>query len=367
MKKRILVYGMTDNPGGIETYLMNVMQKLDEHNVKFDFVCDFPNIAYADLISKYGSKVYFIPAKSKGLLKHWKELYKVLKQHKEYRTVYFNILDAGAAFTLVIPWILRRKIVTHSHNGETDKKKLHKYCKSALVLMTSQYLTCSEIASKFMFGSSKRVQDKVIVIPNAIDVEKYKYSENIRIQKRKELNIPDDKVVIGHVGRLSIQKNPFGMLDIFKETLKKDKNVILLSIGTGELEAEVKEYASRIGVEEQVKFMGKRADVAELFQAMDVFFLPSFYEGLPIVALEAQAAGLSCVLSNNITKEVNITGNVSFVDLDATFEEWSNELLKHARLERNNVKEIWKTSEYNLENFEYEIKKIEKCLLEKNN
>lgn len=367
MEKRILVYGMTDNPGGIETYLMNVMQKLAEHNVKFDFICDFPSVAYAELIAKYDSKVYFIPAKSKGLLKHWNELYKVLKQHKEYRTVYFNILDAGAVFTMVIPWILRRKIVTHSHNGETDKKKLHKYCRPVLTLMTNQYLTCSEIASKFMFGSNKKIQDKVIKIPNAIDIEKYKYDEDIRILKRKELNISEEQLVIGHIGRMSIQKNPLGMLDIFKETLKKDKRVVLLSVGTGELQAEVREYASRIGVEEQVKFLGKRADVEDLLQVMDVFFLPSFYEGLPIVALEAQAAGLSCVLSNNITNEVDITGNVSFIDIDAPYEEWANELLKHAKLERNNVKEIWKTSEYNLENFEYEIKKIEKCLLEKNN
>lgn len=358
MEKRILVYGMTDNTGGIETYLMNVMQKLNEYGIKFDFVCDFSNIAYSDLISDCGSKVYFIPAKSKGLLKHWYELLKILKSHKEYKTIYFNILDAGVVFTMIIPWLLHRKIVTHSHNGETDKKRLHRYCRAALVFVTDQYLACSQIASEFMFGKNTKIQNKVIIIPNAIDMEKYKYNEQIRIKKREELGISNDTIVIAHVGRLSMQKNPFGMLDIFKETVKKRKKVVLLSIGTGDLETEVKAYASTIGIAKQVKFMGKRTDVDELLQAADIFFLPSFYEGLPIVALEAQAAGLNCVISSNISREVDITGNVSFIDIDTSCTEWAEELLKKAKMNRCDVKDKLDKSEFNIKNYKQIIDKL---------
>lgn len=358
MEKRILVYGMTDNLGGIETYLMNLMQEVNKYEVKFDFICDFPSISYSELISEYNSKVYFIPAKSKGLLKHWKELVKILLEHKEYNTVYFNVLDAGTVFTMLIPWLLRKKIVTHSHNNETTKKKLHRYCRPALVLMTKQYLACSQSAAEYMFGKIPHIQKKVVLVPNAIDFEKYKYNTQIRDVKRKELKILDNMCVIGHVGRLSEQKNPFGMLDIFKEVLKREKNTLLLSIGTGELDEEVKAYASELGIEKHVKFMGKRTDVHELFQAMDVFFFPSFYEGFGIVVLEAQAAGLKCVVSNNIPHEVDITGNVSFIDLDSKATIWADELLKRSKQKRCSVEEKLEESEFNIKNYGQIVDKL---------
>lgn len=359
MLKRVLVYGMTDNPGGIETYLINTMKELNKQDIKLDFLCDFPEIAYKNEIEKNGSKVYFIPAKGKQLIKHWIGVAKVLKQHKEYQTVYFNILDAGAAFTMMIPWIMGRKIVTHSHNGETDKKKLHKYCRPVMNFVTSEYFACSNVAASFMFGKKAK---QAILIPNAIDMQKYQYDENVRKNKRRELEIDDNTSVICHVGRLSMQKNPFGMLDIFCELLKKNDSAVLMSVGTGELEQEVKKYAKKLGVDKKVKFLGKRKDVAQLLQAADVFFLPSFYEGLPIVALEAQAAGLTCVLSDSITKEVDITGNVVFVDLNASKTDWTDALIRGASMQRCDVRGILSQSEYNIQNFGSVIDKLKNSL-----
>lgn len=362
MSKRVLVYGMTDNPGGIETYLINTMHELKKQGMVLDFICDFPDIAYKEEILANGSKIYFIPAKSKNLITHWVEILKVLKKHKEYRTVYFNILDAGAAFSMLIPWMLRRRIVVHSHNGETDKKRLHQLCRPIMVFMAKRYLACSKVASDFMFGTNPKIQGKVAIIPNAIDVKKYAYNEEIRRVKRKELNLLNGEKVVCHVGRLSMQKNPFGMLDIFKALLIKEKNVILLSIGTGEIETEVKLYAKKLGISDSVRFLGKRLDVQELMQAADVFFLPSFYEGLPIVAIEAQAAGLQCVISDRISRETDITGNVHFLSLDAPVNQWVDTLLEGASASRCDVEEVLKVSDFNIDNFDKAVVRLKKYL-----
>ena len=229
--------------------------------------------------------------------------------------------------------------------------------------MTSRYLACSKVASEFMFGEKLKYQSKAIIIPNAIDMDRFKYNSFVRNAKRKELGIREKQLTICHVGRLSMQKNPYGMLDIFKEVLEKEENALLLSVGTGELEDEIKKYAKEIGVSEKVKFMGKRTDVEEVLQASDVFFLPSFYEGLPIVAIEAQTAGLYCVLSKNITREVDITGNVRFLDIEEQLSEWADVIIKLGKRERCNVERCIDVSEFNVRNFNNSVKKLKKILL----
>ena len=149
-RKRVLVYGMTDNPGGIETYLMNLIKEMPI--IKFDFVTDFPKMAYEKELKEYGAEIYYIPAKSRGLLAQWKEFWKILKQHQEYHVIYFNILNAGAMFTMVVPWILRRKIVIHSHNGSADNIRFHNVCRPFMNFMGSQFVACSKLAGQFMFG-----------------------------------------------------------------------------------------------------------------------------------------------------------------------------------------------------------------------
>jgi len=327
--KRILVYGMTDNSGGIETYLVNLALRL-KGRVSFDYVTDFPDIAHRDTLEEMGSKIYFIPAKSQKLFSHFKAFYRIMKEHKEYDTVYFNVLDAGCVFTELIPWLFKRKIITHSHNSSTDKVRLHKLCKPFLKLFTDHAVACSALAAQYMFDKT----EGVTLIPNAIDCDKFRFDEKTRNDKRTELNV-ENKTVICHIGRLSLQKNPFGMLDIFSDVLKREPNAVLISAGTGEIEAEVKAYAEKIGVSKSVLFLGMRSDIPELLCAADVFFLPSFYEGLPIVALEAQASGLSCILSDSITEETDITGQVIFLSLNQSSEIWVDALLEAAKKPRS--------------------------------
>lgn len=322
--ERVLVYGMTDNLGGMESYLLNLTKRL-HHQIAFDFVSDFPTIAYADELREMGCGFYYIPPKGKHLLAHWRALWKLLRQHPEYRTVYFNVLDAGCAFTEFIPWLLRRKVVTHSHNSDTEKKRLHRLCKPFLNLFTKENVACSRLAADYMFGVGK----DALIIPNAIDVPKFVFDPAIRRQMRQALGIGDASVIC-HIGRLSPQKNPFGMLDIFKAVLQKRSDAVLLSAGSGEMDDEVHAYAEKIGVSGQVRFLGKRNDVHHLMQAADVFFLPSLYEGLGIVVIEAQAAGLHCVVSDQVPRDADLTGNVRFISLDEAQERWAQVLLEEA-------------------------------------
>lgn len=332
---KVLVYGMTDNPGGIETYLVNTVRRL--HGiVHMDFVSDFPSVAHEDVLKELGAEIYLIPAKGKHLFPHWIGLWKILKQHPEYKVIYFNLLDAGGAFTELVPWLLHRRIVTHSHNGATDKLRLHKICRPFLNLFTDKRVACSRLAADYMFGPDNHA----IILPNAIDSEKYSFQPTVREEKRFALGV-GDATLICHVGRLSNQKNPFGLLDIFKNILEKDPSVYLMSIGTGEMEQEVHAYAEKIGVKQRVLFLGKRDDVPDLMQAADVFLLPSFYEGLPIVGIEAQAAGLPCVMSDCITKEVDVTGNVTFLSLKEPKELWAETVLTVSKRQRQNtIKDI---------------------------
>ena len=184
-----------------------------------------------------------------------------------------------------------------------------------------------------MFGNA----EKALIIPNAIDAAKFSFTPELRDKKRKELGIGDELAVC-HIGRLAPQKNPIRMLDIFKAVSEKKPNAVLISVGAGEMEQEVFRHAEDIGISGNVMFLGARHDISEILQAADVFLLPSQYEGLGIVVLEAQAAGLGCVVSSEVPHEVNITGNVTFVSLEENNEFWAEKLLLSANnIPRKNV------------------------------
>lgn len=331
--ERVLVYGMTSNPGGIESYLLNLLKCAKKYGIQLDFVTDFSSIAYEEVIQKSDGEIYYISRKGRNLMAHWRDFFEVLTEHPEYKCVYFNALDAGVLFTVVVPWILRRKIVIHSHNGETDKKILHKLSRPFLNMITDKRVACSYLAAEFMFGKKAFGKKAALVVPNAIEIDKYKFRPQIREKLRKEMNL-ENQLVICHVGRLSEQKNPFRLLEIFKVLLEKEENAVLLSVGTGEIEKEVRAYAKSLGVEKKVLFLGKRDDVADLLQVVDVFLLPSRYEGLPIVAIEAQAAGIPLVLSDVISKEVNVSGEACFLNLQETNEKWAEAIIKYAKKKR---------------------------------
>lgn len=321
--KHVLVYGMTDNPGGIETYLLNFFQRVQGHGVMLDFVSDFAAVSGSNVLEQGGATIYRIPAKSKDLWGHLRGIWKILMEHREYTSVYFNILDAGAAVTMIPVFLAGRKIVVHSHNNDTEKKRLHKLCKPFLNLMASGRAACSEAAADYMFGKTAK---NTLIVPNAIDAAKFAFSEEVRAEKRRALHL-GNRPCICHVGRIAQQKNPFGLIDIFEAVHRKCPEAMLLSVGDGELMGEFRRYIADKGLNSAVICLGARNDVAELYSAADVFLFPSLYEGLGIVVLEAQAAGLPCVISDVIPKQAWITDLVCPVPLTAEPDVWADRVL----------------------------------------
>ncbi len=331
--KRILVYGMTDNRGGIESYIMNVYRHIDKNKIIFDFVTDFDFMAYSEEVESCGSKIYKIPAKSKQPVGQIIEFFKLLKNHPEYDTVYFNILNAGAAYSMIIPKLFHKKIIVHCHNNFDDNMKLHNLFKPIVNRFAYKKIACSKLAAEYMFDNS----DDVTIVNNVIDIKPFAFDEVKRNEIRSNLKIDNKKVVI-HVGRMAPQKNPFFLLDIIKEMCMIDSDIVLMYVGTGSLEQEVEQYAKNIGIYDNVIFLGMRDDVADLLNAADCFLLPSKYEGFGIVLLEAQTNGLMCFTSKDVVPfETNINGLVNFIDLNQSPYNWAFKITNLSEKDINRI------------------------------
>ena len=209
--------------------------------------------------------------------------------------------------------------IVHAHSTTNKQEKKKNLMKQVLrpfsKVFANRYFCCSELAGRWLFGNKIYNQGKVYLLNNAIDVEKFKYNEKARKAKRKELNIKDKDLVIGHIGRFVKQKNHEFLIDIFNEIHKQNKNTILLLAGDGPLKEEIQNKVKKIGLEKNVQFLGQRNDANELYQAMDAFVLPSLYEGLPVVGVEAQTAGLPCFFSTDMTKETKVLDSTKFIEL----------------------------------------------------
>lgn len=317
--------------GGVESVVMNYYRHIDRAKVQFDFICDndSTNIPYAE-IEKLGGKVILIPPYQK-IFKYHHELKKVLKEGN-YRIVHSHI-NTLSVFSLCAAKSAGVPVrIAHSHSTTNKKEKRKNLVKQLLrpfsKLFATNYMCCSELAGRWLFGNREYDKGNVYLLNNAIDLEKFKYDEKTRKEKRKELNISDDTIVIGHIGRFVEQKNHIFLIDIFNEINKKEKNSILLLAGQGPLVDEIKKKVNSLGLDAVVKFLGQRTDIAELYQAFDMFLLPSLYEGLPVVGVEAQASGNLCYLSTDMTKETKVLASTVFMSLLNTAEEWSEEILK---------------------------------------
>ena len=316
--------------GGVEAVVMNYYRHLDHSKIQFDFICDddSTNIPY-DEIEKLGGKVILIPPYQK-VFKYQRELRRVLRDGK-YKIVHSHINTLS-----VFPLYAAKKVgvpvrIAHSHSTTNKKEWKKNLLKQVLRPFSKKYATnymcCSELAGRWLFGDKAYDEGKVYLLNNAIDLDKFKYDKKIKDKKRKELGIKEDTIVIGHIGRFVAQKNHTFLIDIFNQFHKKEKNSILLLAGQGPLQEEIKNKVRELGLDDSVRFLGQRNDANELYQVFDVFLLPSLYEGLPVVGVEAQASGLLCFLSDDMTKETKVLDSTVFMSLSNTAEEWTDEIL----------------------------------------
>lgn len=361
---RILQVGMSPYYGGTESFIMNQYRKIDKSKIQFDFLNVYKEkIACQDEIERLGGNIYFLDmARRNGLKKYHKNLDDFFKKnHLIFDAVHCNFQSLINIDILKYAKKYGVKIrIAHGHNSGygTEPNLIQKLIillnQRLIGLYATHYFACSDLAADWMFGRD------AIVIKNAIDAKKFIFNESLRTKLRKELGI-DDAFVLMCVGRLDPQKNPIFMLEVFKELLKIKPEAKLISIGDGVLKDEMISKIEEFGISEKVLLLGSRKDVNELLQAADVFFLPSRFEGLGIVLIEAQAAGLPTFTSDKVVpKDVKITELLKFISLEKTPEEWAKIISSvDVKCRRNTLTDILDSGYDNEEN----ARKLQKIYL----
>ena len=313
---------------GVASFAMSYYRKLDHSKIKMDFVSykkiDSP---YISEIESNGDRVFFV-AQMKHLIRHFRDCANIING-SDYRVIHNNSL----LVTLPLMKLAEKKVphrILHSHStqlGETPQRERRNRTFIPFLLRTANhYAACSTAAGETLF-SDRNFE----IIPDVIHVEKYRYNEETRQAVRKRENC-EDKVVIGTVGRVTDAKNPFFAVDVIERIVKDHPEIEYWWVGSGALDSELKEYVSKKHLVDKVKLFGSRDDVDELYQAMDLFFMPSKFEGFGMACVEAETSGLPCVVSDVLTREVDVTGNALFLDLDDSADIWAStitNLLQH--------------------------------------
>lgn len=360
--KRILVFGITDNPGGVESVIMNYYRHVDRKKIQFDFLCNTKEVAYEKEIMSLGGNIYRITARSKNRKQYKKDMECFFKKNShKYNTIWVNV--CSLANIDYLKYAKKHGIkyrIIHSHNSQNMDSKLrnllHKFNRLFIKNYATDFWSCSELAGKWFYNKKIINSNKYLIINNAIETNKYKYSEKARKEYRKILGI-DDKLVIGNVGRLHFQKNQDFLIDIFFEIQKKKENSVLLIIGEGTDREKLLNKVNKLGITDKVKFLGLRNDVEKLIQAMDFFVFPSVFEGLPVILIEAQTSNLNIIASDTITQEVKINPNFEFFSLKESPKKWANEIInKSFKFNRNDDISLIIKKGYDIE---FETNKIE--------
>ena len=346
---RILHIVQKMEAGGTQAFLMNLYRKIDRDKIQFDFLVEYEEKEfYDDEIASLGGKIYYTNfRKTLNVIKFKKTLSNILKEHPEYKIVHIHATAIGKICTDVAKKCGVKTIIAHTHNNSAVKD--WKYYPKILLrkLYTkgpTDFFACSEDAGRYTFKNKK-----FTVVYNAIDIDKFLFKQEIREEFRKELNI-EDKFVIGNIGRLHEQKNQSFLIDVFYEIQKRKDNAILLIVGKGPLENELKEKVSNLGIDNKVYFLGNRKDIERIYQGMDVFVLPSLFEGLGIVAIEAQVSGLPVIASTGVAKEANITNNIRNIDLSEPIDVWVEAICKTKVNNRKSIEDIVRKSKFNIKN-----------------
>ena len=340
--KKVLIVGLSEIVGGTETFLMNYYRKINREHIQFDFLTNKEHIAFEDEIRQLGGKIYKVLSPKAGYIKYKKSIRNFFEIHaKEYLAIWMNtsILINLDYLKYAKKYGIKSRIL-HSHTSRNFKGPLFGFLhfinkKISVKKYATDYWACATAAGKWFYTEDLLRTDSFCVISNAIDVDKYKYNESIRQLYREQLDL-GDAFVLGTVGRLIPLKNHSFMIDILAEILKKRENSCLVLVGDGELFDALKEKANHMGIADKVKLLGSRQDVPQILQTMDVFLLPSEFEGLPLSLLEAQAAGLVCYASDVITDEVKVTSEVNYLPLESGAKKWADTILEKT----NNVDRI---------------------------
>ena len=340
---------MTDmNYGGVEMVVMNYYRHIDRTKVQFDFFAlEGSAVPQREEIERLGGRVYIVP-KYTHLSAYEKDIIRLFKQN-QYKIVhsYMNTLSVFSLWGAKKAGVPNR--IAHNHStagkGETKKNIIKYALRPFAKIYPTKLCACSQYAGEWLYGKSAEFQ----VFNNAIDLSRYSYDPQKAAAVRKELGL-EDKLVVGHIGRFCYQKNHDFLIDIFNEIHKQRQEAVLLLIGEGELEQDIRNKVKKLGLTDSVCFMGKQKDTSKFYQAMDCFVLPSRYEGLGVVAIEAQACSVPVICSTAVPKDAKITSSVKFIGLDESSSNWADCVLDviKTQVKRNEREEVRKAG-YDIE------------------
>lgn len=346
---------------GVESFIMNHYEKMDPAKVQFDFFVlrNVPEF-YDEKVQQLGGRKYTVDREGsstfKNVLSESRQLYAFLKKHP------YSIVHIHYTTPLRAPLLLAAKMagvpvrIYHAHSAEVEGKsavklKIYDFLRNKIPGWATDYLACSHAAARWIFPESLCRENKVVVARNGIDLKRFAFSPQGRSAMRKEMGL-ENRMVLLQAGRFTDQKNQLFSLQVLQKLIRKapDRSWCLLFAGSGEMEEQVKEQAALLGLQGHVRFLGVRADMPALFSAADAFLMPSLYEGLPVAAIEAQAGGLPCLLSENITEEAVLTSGTKRLPLES--EVWAQSLARleeRSFLQRKQDAEVCKREGYDLD------------------
>lgn len=310
-------------------FMMNVFRNIDRKTFSIDFlIFSDETTTFSQEIETLGGHIYRLPSRRKGFIRYHKSLsafYKISAQN--YDAVHF----CGGNVSSIAPIRYAYKygiknIIVHSHSSSCSgliNNILHRINRIRLTRYSTHRLACSSKAAEWFWRKAEST-----IIPNGINLEKFIYKESLRQETRNKLGINNSDFVIGHIGRFDSNKNHRKLISVFNTICQNKENSKLYLVGIGQDFDEIVKYVEQLGLSDNVSFLGERDDIPNILNAMDVFVMPSIFEGLPFVLLEAQACGLPCVVSSSINPDVKITPTLKFIDVKASDNEWAAEILQ---------------------------------------
>lgn len=336
---------------GVMSVIMNYYRNIDRDKVQFDFIYfTRSDDTYKEEIKSYGGNTYLVPKPSlKPVFKA--ELLKTITSSK-YIALHNHVVFLTSYLAPIAKKNDIKNVITHCHATMYSDKMINSIRNQLLCLgfkkHATHYFACSEAAGRFLYGKESMDAGKVVVINNAIDYEKFRFNEAIRNRVRCELGMKNH-FVVGHVGQFRKNKNHTFLIKIFAALKEKGRHAKLILVGKGPLFEQIKREIKKLNINSDVLLLGKRNDVHELLQGMDIFVLPSFFEGLSVAGVEAQAAGLPCVISDTVTNEVNISDLVVFKSLNDSPVSWADAITEvGVNTSRHDTKNKFLNAGYNI-------------------
>ncbi len=353
MKRKIKIvhflYNMSN--GGVETVLLNYFSNINLENITlYAIIQDQPDFNCVNRFKKLNFEIIQLKNKKNHPILYTIEVLKILNKIKP--DIVHSHMNLSNFFPLLLAKFSHIKVrISHAHSYKSSKTLLVCFLSFLNRIIATQYMACGKDAAIYQFGKKQYNKNNIYILSNAINVEQYEFNSSIRKSIRDEFNL-SEYIVIGHIGRFTEQKNHMFLLKTFKNILQFNEKFKLLLIGTGPLKAEAIKYVYENKINDNVIFLECRDDIPKLLMAMDLFFLPSLYEGLPLVAIEAQASNLFCVFSDKITRECQILPKTNFVTIDNGTSPWEKVALNFnidSDSKRNeNIKKIFEKSGFDI-------------------